>query len=259
MGAPGRFHGPGTQCPGNATGARAPKYTKWRLVSWRHEWPIAVFVSWTAFAVSAMLALAAPLAAAGGRPGARPRRSTDAAADRRHRPDRDTARRRPRRRAGRCLQLTMEQAVAMAIETNIARSRPQRLNVDIAAEGVAGAEAAFKPTLQREPLDAITDAPAVELHASSHRVQSRRRHKAAARQVTPEPAMAWRCRYSGVLEEQPLDDDAAPAGVQPAAATRTVELRSTPSRCCAASRSMRIAPRSRTTRRSSRWPISICN
>jgi outer membrane protein len=47
---------------------------------------------------------------------------------------------------GPVLQLTMEQAVAMAVEANLGL-KYQRLFVDIAAEGVAGAEAAFKPTL----------------------------------------------------------------------------------------------------------------
>jgi outer membrane protein len=47
---------------------------------------------------------------------------------------------------GPVLQLTMEQAVAMAVESNLSL-KAARLNVDIAAEGVAGAQAVFKPTL----------------------------------------------------------------------------------------------------------------
>src|SRR5579864_1215696 len=43
----------------------------------------------------------------------------------------------------------MEQAVAMAVEANLGL-KYQRLNVDIAAEGVAGAAAAFKPFLQAQ-------------------------------------------------------------------------------------------------------------
>ena len=42
------------------------------------------------------------------------------------------------------LQLSMDQAVQMATDANLAL-KADRLNIDIAAEGVAGAEAAFKP------------------------------------------------------------------------------------------------------------------
>jgi len=52
----------------------------------------------------------------------------------------------PQTPTGPVLQLTMDEAVAMAVESNIGL-KAQRLSVDIAAEGVAGAEAAFKPTL----------------------------------------------------------------------------------------------------------------
>src|SRR5579864_3422490 len=55
----------------------------------------------------------------------------------------------PQTQSGPVLQLTMEQAVAMAVEANLGL-KYQRLNVDIAAEGVAGAAAAFKPFLQAQ-------------------------------------------------------------------------------------------------------------
>ena len=57
-------------------------------------------------------------------------------------------RRRPRSRLptdGHC-QLSMDQAVAMGLETNLGL-KAQRLDVDIAAEAISGARAAFKPLL----------------------------------------------------------------------------------------------------------------
>jgi outer membrane protein TolC len=44
------------------------------------------------------------------------------------------------------LQLSMDQAVQMAVDANLGL-KANRLNVEIAAEGIAGAEAAFRPTL----------------------------------------------------------------------------------------------------------------
>jgi outer membrane protein TolC len=101
--------------------------------------------SWTALSLGAMLACATPLAAEGQgqtaglmlpqgsqtvptTPPAGGQTSAMAA------------------QGGPVLQLTMEQAVAMAVETNLGL-KAQRLNVVIAAEGVAGAQAAFKPIL----------------------------------------------------------------------------------------------------------------
>jgi outer membrane protein len=96
--------------------------------------------SWTAFSVSAMLTLAAPLAATGAGQGAQqtaPPQTGQTVVT----PQAPAA-----AQGGPVLQLTMDQAVAMAIESNIGL-KAERLSVDIAAEGVAGAEAAFKPTL----------------------------------------------------------------------------------------------------------------
>lgn len=100
--------------------------------------------SWTAFSVSAMLTLAAPLAATGAGQGAGqgaqqapPPQTGQTVVT----PPAPAA-----AQGGPVLQLTMDQAVAMAIESNIGL-KSERLAVDIAAEGVAGAEAAFKPTL----------------------------------------------------------------------------------------------------------------
>jgi outer membrane protein TolC len=100
--------------------------------------------SWTAFSVSAMLTLAAPLAATGAGQGA------GQGAQQAPPPQTGQTVVTPQTPAaaqgGLVLQLTMDQAVAMAIESNITL-KAERLSVDIAAEGVAGAEAAFKPTL----------------------------------------------------------------------------------------------------------------
>ena len=100
--------------------------------------------SWTALSVGALLlTLAAPLAATSAGQGAgqgaqqAPPQTGQTAAT----PQTPAA-----APTGPVLQLTMDEAVAMAVESNIGL-KAQRLNVDIAAEGVAGAEAAFKPTL----------------------------------------------------------------------------------------------------------------
>src|SRR5215472_1935708 len=45
--------------------------------------------------------------------------------------------------------ITMDQAVAMAVEANLGLKQ-QRLNVDIAAEGIAGASAVYRPNLQAQ-------------------------------------------------------------------------------------------------------------
>ncbi|HEY6358595.1 MAG TPA: TolC family protein, partial [Vicinamibacterales bacterium] len=99
--------------------------------------------SWTAFSVIAMLALAAPLAATSAGQGA------GQGAQQTPPPNGQTVvtpQAPAAAQGGPVLQLTMDQAVAMAIEANIGL-KAERLSVDIAAEGVAGAEAAFKPTL----------------------------------------------------------------------------------------------------------------
>ena len=49
--------------------------------------------------------------------------------------------------AGNTLQLSMDQAVALGLEWNLGL-KAERLEIDIAAEGIAGARAAFKPLLQ---------------------------------------------------------------------------------------------------------------
>jgi outer membrane protein TolC len=88
--------------------------------------------SWTALSASAVMMLVAPLGAQ--QPG-KPAPQTTMAFQSPAPPQ-----------AGSVLQLSMEQAVQMAVENNIAL-KAQRLNRDIAAEGVAGAQAAFKPTI----------------------------------------------------------------------------------------------------------------
>jgi outer membrane protein len=96
--------------------------------------------SWTALWFGAALTCTAPLTAAGAGQGAQtapPPPAGQAVAT----PQAPAA-----TPSGPVLQLTMEQAVAMAVEANLGL-KSSRLNVDIAAEGVAGAEAAFKPTL----------------------------------------------------------------------------------------------------------------
>ena len=50
-------------------------------------------------------------------------------------------------RSGNTLPLSMEQAVALGLEWNLGL-KAERLEIDIAAEGIAGARAAFKPLLQ---------------------------------------------------------------------------------------------------------------
>ena len=88
--------------------------------------------SWTALSASAVMMLVAPL---GARQPGKPAPQTTMAFQAPAPPQ-----------AGAVLQLSMEQAVQMAVENNIAL-KAQRLNRDIAAEGVAGAQAAFKPTI----------------------------------------------------------------------------------------------------------------
>jgi HAE1 family hydrophobic/amphiphilic exporter-1 len=52
----------------------------------------------------------------------------------------------PQAPAGPTLQLSMDQAVAMALETNLGLKR-NRIDLSLAAQGIAAAQAAFKPTL----------------------------------------------------------------------------------------------------------------
>ena len=110
--------------------------------------------SWTALSVSVMLACATPLEAQGGGqtavkglllpPGSQtvaPLGSQTVPP-----PAGQTTPTALAAQSGPVLQLTMEQAVTMAVESNLSL-KAARLNVDIAAEGVAGAQAVFKPTL----------------------------------------------------------------------------------------------------------------
>jgi outer membrane protein len=99
--------------------------------------------SWTALLASALLTLAAPLAATdvGQAAGQGAQQTPPQTGQTAVTPQAPAA-----AQSGPVLQLTMDEAVAMAIESNILL-KAQRLSVDIAAEGVAGAEAAFKPTL----------------------------------------------------------------------------------------------------------------
>src|SRR5579864_1558844 len=98
--------------------------------------------TWTALSFAATLMCAAPIEAAGAGQGGQ---TTP--------PPAGQALTTPQAPAptqsGPVLQLTMDQAVAMAVEANLGL-KYQRLFVDNAAEGVAGAEAAFKPTLQAQ-------------------------------------------------------------------------------------------------------------
>jgi outer membrane protein len=96
--------------------------------------------SWAALSFVAVLMCAGPTEAAGAGQGAQ---TPPPPAGQTLAPPQTPA---PPTQSGPVLQLTMEQAVAMAVEANL-NLKYQRLNVDIAAEGVAGAEAAFKPTL----------------------------------------------------------------------------------------------------------------
>jgi outer membrane protein len=101
--------------------------------------------SWTALSVVAALMCVGPLEAAGAGQGAQtttPPQAVQVLAP----PQAPAA---PQTQSGPVLQLTMEQAVAMAVDANLGL-KFQRLNVDIAAEGVAGASAAFKPFLQAQ-------------------------------------------------------------------------------------------------------------
>jgi outer membrane protein len=100
--------------------------------------------SWTALCFGATLVCTAPLTAAGAGQGAQT--APPPAGQILTTPRAPAA---PQTQSGPVLQLTMEQAVAMAVEANLGL-KAQRLFVDIAAEGVAGAEAAFKPFLQAQ-------------------------------------------------------------------------------------------------------------
>lgn len=95
--------------------------------------------SWVAVAMSAVFAFGAPLAAqapAQGGQNAAPAAPKLTLTSQQPIPPQGAA----------VLQLSMEQAVQMAVETNLTL-KANRLNVDIAAEAVAGAEAVFKPIL----------------------------------------------------------------------------------------------------------------
>jgi outer membrane protein len=100
--------------------------------------------SWTALSMSALLTLAAPLAprvagqGAGQSAQQTPPPQTGQTVSTPQAP--------AAAQSGAVLQLTMDEAVAMAVDANIGL-KAQRLSVDIAAEAVAGAEAAFKPTV----------------------------------------------------------------------------------------------------------------
>jgi outer membrane protein TolC len=99
--------------------------------------------SWTALSLSAVLGVVTPLAAA-------PQSTTKGLmlpqGSQTVTPPATSGQSALAAQGGPVLQLTMEQAVQMAVETNLGL-KAQRLNVDIAAEGVAGAQAAFKPVL----------------------------------------------------------------------------------------------------------------
>jgi outer membrane protein TolC len=99
--------------------------------------------SWTAVVLSGLLTLAAPLAAQSAGQGTQtaPPPTPPAAGQTLTTPQMPVT-----APAGAAIDLTMDQAVSMAVEANLGL-KSQRLNVDIAAEGIAGAEAAFKPTL----------------------------------------------------------------------------------------------------------------
>jgi outer membrane protein TolC len=101
--------------------------------------------SWTAVALSALLMLGAPLAAQSSGQGAQTTPPpTPPAGQTLTTPQMPVA-----APSGATIDLTMDQAVSMAVEANLGL-KSQRLNVDIAAEGIAGAQAAFKPTLSAQ-------------------------------------------------------------------------------------------------------------
>jgi outer membrane protein TolC len=98
--------------------------------------------SWTAVSLSALLTLAAPLGAQSAGQGTQTTPPpTPPAGQTLTTPQISVA-----PPDGSTIDLSMDQAVTMAVEANLSL-KAQRLNVDIAAEGIAGAQAAFKPTL----------------------------------------------------------------------------------------------------------------
>ena len=94
--------------------------------------------SWTAVAMSAALAFGASLSAQTPSQGAQNATAAPKLAL--------TAQQPVPAQGAPVLQLSMEQAVQMAVDTNLGL-KANRLNVDIAAEGTAGAEGAFKPVV----------------------------------------------------------------------------------------------------------------
>ena len=96
--------------------------------------------SWTALCFGAALMCTAPLTAAGAGQGAQT--TPPPAGHILMAPQAPVAPQTPQTQSGPVLQLTMEQAVTMAVEANLGL-KFQRLFVDIAAEAQADAEARF--------------------------------------------------------------------------------------------------------------------